>query len=124
MAVCSLQKSQKAVYIWLAANLLQRSALHKLAYHSQIGKRSFTRPVSPDLYTDHARCDRIVTREKRKLEWCSEASISSLHAIGPTAMPATPLRQTFTGFREQAIRGPLRETHMRNLNRDYCVRGS
>jgi hypothetical protein len=85
MAVCSLQKSQKAVYIWLAANLLQRSALHKLAYHSQIGKRSFTRPVSPDLYTDHARRDRIVTREKRKLEWCSEASISSLQAQAPHA---------------------------------------
>jgi hypothetical protein len=32
-------------------------------------------------------------------------------------MPATPLLEGFTGFRE-ASGGPLRKTHMSNLNRN------
>jgi hypothetical protein len=82
MAVC---RAQRAVYIWLSASLLRPSVVHKLAYHAQIGSRSFTSLVSPSLYTVHARRDRIVTRQKRKLEWCSESSISSLQAQAPPA---------------------------------------
>ena len=46
MAVC---RAQRAVYIWLHANLLRPSVVHKLAYHAQLGSRSFTSLVFPRL---------------------------------------------------------------------------
>ena len=46
MAVC---RAQRAVYIWLHANLLRSSVVHKLAHHAQIGSRSFTSLVFPRL---------------------------------------------------------------------------
>lgn len=46
MAVC---RAQRAVYIWLSANLLRPCVVHKLAYHARLGSRSFTSLVSPRL---------------------------------------------------------------------------